>query len=107
VVRLNEKAEIFSAPNDKARVISRINKASTVNTTAKIGEFLRVELDSNRFAFVKAKDAKDVKGAKPAPVKDLTYVVQKDPPHINLSSDSTQGGVVTDGERFTLSGTVT
>ncbi len=66
----------------------------------------RVELEHGRFAFVHLGDARDARGAKPAAPKDLGYVAFRNPPEIDLSVDPAQGGVVADGERYTLSAVI-
>jgi carboxyl-terminal processing protease len=41
------------------------------------------------------------------PLKDAELLVARAPPEIELATDSSKGGIVADGDRFTLSGVVT
>jgi len=105
-VRLPDKEELRVSPANDAPVVARVQKGGLFAQTAKAGEFVRVELDKDRFAFARAQDAKDAKGKVP-PAHELSYVARRVPPAIALNVDPAQGGVVADGERFSLSGGVT
>ncbi|HZH03691.1 MAG TPA: peptidase S41, partial [Myxococcaceae bacterium] len=104
LVRAVDKAELLDAPDANARVIARLGKGATLAVTGRSAGFTRVELDKGRFAFLRAADAKDVKG-KPLPVKDVEYLMSRTPPLIALNTDAQQGGLVVDSDKFTLSGT--
>lgn len=105
-VKLPEKVELRAAPLANAASLFRLNKPVVMTATGRLGTWLRVELDKDRFAFVPAADAKEVR-TKPQPVwKDLVYLSRRNPPAITLSMDPSLGGVVADGDRFTLSGSV-
>jgi carboxyl-terminal processing protease len=105
-VRLPEKEELRASPANDAPVVARVLKAGLFAQTAKAGEFVRVELDKDRFAFARAHDARDAKGKAPA-THELQYVARRVPPAISLNVDPQAGGVVADGERFSLAGSVT
>jgi carboxyl-terminal processing protease len=77
-----------------------------VATLGKIGEWMKVDAGDNRPLFVRATDAKDVKGAKPTGIKDVQWQPMRDPPKIELAADASAGGIVADGDKYTLSGTV-
>ncbi|HLL56210.1 MAG TPA: MXAN_5808 family serine peptidase [Myxococcaceae bacterium] len=107
-VKVAEKAELFTAPTEDGRAFARLPKGALLNGVAKVGNFVKVEVDKDRFAFVKATDAKD-SATKPKASTlptDTQYLAARTPPRITLGNvDPAQGGVVADGERFTLSGT--
>jgi carboxyl-terminal processing protease len=105
-VKLPDKEELRASPANDAPVIARVQKGGLFAQTAKAGEFVRVELDKDRFAFAHAPDARDAKGKVPA-AHELQYVARRVPPAITLNVDPQQGGTVADGERFNLSGSVT
>ncbi len=105
-VKLNEKAELLASADANSRVLARLPKGAIVNELARGSAVARVEWEKDRFAFVRLADVRDGKGTKPAPIKDATFVALRNPPDISLSVDPSQGGVVADTERFTLSGVV-
>ena len=57
-------------------------------------------------SFVHVADVKEVKGAKPAPLKDVEHLPFREPTQITLNVDSAQGGIVVEGDKFNLSGVV-
>ncbi|HLL03728.1 MAG TPA: MXAN_5808 family serine peptidase [Myxococcaceae bacterium] len=107
VVKLAEKTELYGSPQAKARPVARVATAAQVPVTAVGKGFFKVDLGEDRFAFVRTADAREVKGAKATPIKKLDLLTNLAPPDIRLDVDPSQGGVVANGERFTLSGTVT
>jgi carboxyl-terminal processing protease len=76
-----------------------------VTATAK--GFYKVELEKDRFAFVRTQDAREVKSGKATGLKGVELLAQRAPPSIRLEVDPSQGGVVASGEKFTLTGAVT
>jgi len=107
-LKLADKAELFTSPDSDGQAFLRLPHGAVVTELAKVGNFYKVELDKERFAFVKAQDAHDAH-AKAAPLpKDAEVIAARTPPRIALNGvDPTQGGLVADGERYTLSGVVT
>ncbi|HEY8210859.1 MAG TPA: MXAN_5808 family serine peptidase, partial [Myxococcaceae bacterium] len=116
-VRLPDKEELRASPATDAPVIARVSRAALFTETARVGDFVRVELDKDpapappapapptRFVFARAQDARDAKGKVPA-THELQWVARRTPPAISLNVDPSQGGVVAEGERFNLSGSV-
>jgi carboxyl-terminal processing protease len=105
-VKLPEKETLLGAPLSTSAPLFRLNKPAVVTSTGRLGEYLRVELDKDRFAFVPAASAKESR-AKAQPVwKDLAFVAHRNPPAITLNLDPQLGGVVAEGDRYTLSGSV-
>ena len=106
VIKINEKADVLASADPNGRVIARLPKGAIVSELARGSAVSRIEYDKDRFAFVRIADVRDAKGAKAAPPKDAVFVALRSPPDISLSVDPTQGGVIADTERFTLSGVV-
>lgn len=104
-VRLAEKAELLASPQADAAVVARLPQAAVLATEAAGKGFFRVQLENGRFAFVRSGDAREVR-TKATPPKALTWVARRSPPEIRLEQDTTNGGLVATGDRFTLSGEV-
>ncbi len=107
VLKLNEKAEIFANAEATGEPIARLPKGAVLTELARNEQVAKVEWEKERPGFVRLSEAKDLKGGKPAFPKEIERVPAAQPPQIVLSVDPASGGVVTDSERFTLSGTVT
>ncbi len=105
LVKLSEKAELLASPQQDGAVLAKLARPVMLNTEAATKGFYRVELEKDRFAFVRAQDARDARG-KPSPAKDISFVARRSPPDIRLDVDATQGGLVANGDKFTLSGEV-
>ncbi len=106
VVRLADKAEVFASA-DASRKLARLPHGAVVTEVAHGATVSRIEFGENRTAFVRTSDLKDAKGQKPALPKDAEWVPFHSPAQIALNVDPSQGGAVADGERFTLSATIT
>ncbi|HZI07552.1 MAG TPA: peptidase S41, partial [Archangium sp.] len=105
LVKVAEKAELLASPDAGAPVVARLSRPAVLNTDGVTKGFYRVELDKDRFAFVSTEAARDTKGKATAP-QGLTYVARRSPPEIKLDVDLAQGGLVANGEKYTLSGEV-
>jgi carboxyl-terminal processing protease len=105
-VKLGEKTELFASAEGGARVLAKLPKGAVLNELGRNAQFVRVELAPERFAFVRAADAKDGRGQK-AQAPAFAWQYFREPPAIALSVDTAQGGLVAEGERYTLSGVVT
>ena len=106
VVKVSENAELFDGP-EKSLPIARLPRGAVLSAEARVGQFYKVELDKGRSAFVRVSDSKEIKGGKPAPVKELEHLPFREPAHIALNVDPGQGGIVVEGDKFNLSGVVT
>jgi carboxyl-terminal processing protease len=106
VLKASDRAFLYGSPTPEASPIAELPKGGVFNELARVDGFDKVELDKGRFAFLKADDAHDARSAKAAPPRDLEPFLFRKPPEIRLSADASQGGVVTDQERMTLSGGV-
>jgi carboxyl-terminal processing protease len=106
-VRVNDKAELFGAPTADARPVAKVGGATVLPVEAVTKGFFRVEMEKDRFAFVRTQDAREQKTAGRAAAPKLAWTTQHRPPDIRLEVDPAAGGLVANGEKFTLSGVVT
>jgi carboxyl-terminal processing protease len=106
-LRTTAPVELFAAPTEKPRAIAKLPKGAVLQATAKVGAWWRVDMSEDRFAFVPTSEVKEQRVAKVPPLKDAQVLVARTPPEIELSTDVSKGGIVAEGERFTLSGVVT
>ncbi|SET32088.1 MXAN_5808 family serine peptidase [Stigmatella erecta] len=107
LVRVPEKAELFGVPLANARPVARVGTASVLTAEASTKGFYKVSVGEDRFAFVKAADAREVKAGKAVLPKKLDWLTSLKPPEIHLEADTSSGGLMANGERFTLTGYVT
>ncbi|MFZ5469779.1 MAG: MXAN_5808 family serine peptidase [Myxococcota bacterium] len=105
-VRVNDKAEVFGTADPQTPPIARLGKGATFTELGRLGAMVKVEWDKERFVFVKASDVKETKG-RPQPARQADFLAAREPPHIALSVNPAQGGVVAAGDRYVLSGVVT
>jgi len=106
LVRLNDKVELYGAPTQGARPVAKLSGATVLPAEAITKGFYRVELEKDRFAFVRSQDAREVKAGRATPPKS-TLATNHRPPDIRLDVDPSAGGTVANGDKFTLSGVVT
>jgi carboxyl-terminal processing protease len=104
-LRVQESAQLFGSPQEGAHPIARLPKGSQLHGTAKVGAYWKVNYGEDRFAFIPSSDVKEQRPGKMSPLQ-AEVLVQRQPPHIELSTDEARGGVVSDGESFELSGVV-
>ena len=105
VAKLNDKAQRFGDAALK-RPLATLPKGALLQELGRAAGVIKVEWEKDRPLFVKAADAKEARGQKPAPVKDITWNHDRTPAQIALNVDPSQGGAVVDAEKFTLSGVV-
>jgi carboxyl-terminal processing protease len=106
LVKVAEKAELLASPQQDATVLAKLSRPAVLATDGATKGFYRVELDKDRFAFVRTQDARDARGGKATPPQGLAYVARRSPPEIRLDVDASQGGLVANGDKYTLSGEV-
>ena len=107
LVKLADKATLYSAPAEDARVVAQLPRGALLASLGTSGDFVKVELDKERFAFAHLADARDWPRGQAALPRETVFPPSRIPPVITLSADSSQGGIVASGDHFTLSGTVT
>lgn len=106
LVRLADKVELYGAPAQNARTVAKLSGTTVLPAEAATKGYYRVELEKDRFAFVRSQDAKELKTGK-ATAPKATLVTNHRPPDIRLDVDPAAGGLVANGDKFTLSGVVT
>jgi carboxyl-terminal processing protease len=106
-VRVNDKAELFGAPTADARPVAKVSGITVLPVEAVTKGFFRVEMEKDRFAFVRTQDAREQKTAGRATAPKLAWTTQHRPPDIRLEVDPAAGGLVANGEKYTLTGVVT
>lgn len=104
-VRLKADAPLYLSPTSGAKSLGKVKQATVVAKEAEGHGFLRVDLGEDRFAFVREDDATAVR-AKAQPLTAVAFTPVSAPPQIALATDTVQGAVVANGERFTLTGKV-
>ncbi len=108
LVKLSDKAELLPSPLQDAKPVARVSGTTAVlAATGTAKGFYKVALDGDRFAFVRTSDAREVKAGKAVLPKKVEWLTRLSPPAIQLDVDTSRGGVMATGDRFTLSGTVT
>ncbi|RKG74724.1 PDZ domain-containing protein [Corallococcus exercitus] len=106
LVKLSDKAELFASPTADARPVAKLPQGATLALEATTKGYYKVALEKDRFAFVRTQDAKEVKTGKAAAPKTVAFSTSHQPPDIKLDVDPSHGGVVVNGDKFTLSGAV-
>ncbi|KFE59524.1 Carboxyl-terminal protease precursor [Hyalangium minutum] len=107
MVKLSEKTELLSSPLPDAKPVGRVSSASVLPVVAVGKGFYKVTVGEDRFAFVRSSDAKEQKAAKAVLPKKVEWLTRMAPPGIHLDVDTSHGGVMATGDRYSLSGTVT
>jgi carboxyl-terminal processing protease len=107
LVRLDSKVELLATPEPNGRTVARVAQPAVLPAVAAAKGFVKVELEKDRYAFVRDSDAREVKAGKPTGLKGVDMVVSRQPPQIRLDVDASTGGLVASGDKFTLSGMVT
>ena len=106
-VRLEAGTQLLGGPDDRAPALAKLKKAAVLPVLARVNGLVKVETDKGRFAFVRNQDAKDAKASAKPTTPELASLPFREPPQITLAVDQSQGGVVAQGDRYTLTGTVT
>ncbi len=75
-------ADLFESPDAAARLIGRLTAGAVVPSMGKSGDFVKVNLGNQRFAFARARDLEATSGGGPAGFEEAMW---KSPPHIELS----------------------
>ncbi len=106
LVKLGEKTALLAEPKADAQTVARLERAAVLPAEAETQGFYRVRLGEDRFAFVRRADAREQRRGKATASNELEYVARRSPPEIRLDVDSSRGGLLATGERYTLSGEV-
>ncbi|WP_224243937.1 MXAN_5808 family serine peptidase [Hyalangium gracile] len=106
MVKLAEKTELLASPLPDALAVARVPTQAVLPAVAVGKGFYKVSLQDDRFAFVRTADAKEQRVGKAVLPKKVDWVTSLQPPDIHLDVDTSRGGVIAAGDRYTLSGTV-
>ncbi len=101
-VKVSADGLLRAAAADKAPAIAEIKKGSVLPVEAKVGDWYRVKGGTGWVGYLLAKDCREAKPDPKAPALDPTPMRWE--PKIELTVDAQNGGIVTDAERFTLTG---
>jgi carboxyl-terminal processing protease len=104
-LKIAEQSLLYPAPDAQSRPIAKLPQGAVFSELGRANGFYKVEMDKDRFAFVKAADAKEGHKGKVTANKEINYLSYRTPPQITLNVDSSKGGLLADTDRFTLSGT--
>jgi hypothetical protein len=104
-VTMKKDAVILSAADANAGVLAYAAKGTKLAHGARIGDFLRVDLEDETYGWVLADDARPSGKPKSAPTgKQLAFEPKRRAPTIKL--DRELGESIVDGDGVTLSGTI-
>ena len=102
-IRASADLPVYSAATETSAVIGTLKKGAVLASDARFGELYRVHLGS-RLGFISAKAVKEARLVE-AKAQAVEGVETRSEPKITLSVDSSLGGIATDADHFTLSGT--
>ncbi len=81
-VKAKAATDLFESPDAAARMVGRLAAGNAVPELARTGEFVKVGLGQQRFAFARARD---VESASAAGAPTFEEVMWKSPPHLELA----------------------
>jgi carboxyl-terminal processing protease len=102
-IRAMVDAPVYGAASEQGPVVGIARKGTTLASDARFGDLYRVHLGS-KMGFLASKSVKETR-LTDAKSQAVELVEMRVEPRIQLSTDSTQGGIAVDSDRFTLSGT--
>ena len=105
LVKLSEKTELFTEPRADAPVVARLPRAATVNAEA-AGQGFYARGAGQGPLRLRAHPGRPRHARQGQHRRGLTYVARRSPPDIKLDVDPAQGGLVVNGNKYTLSGEV-
>lgn len=94
---------VRSAPRDDAPILATLPQGGVVAATGRTSGWTRVRWAKDRFGFVR-EEGLEATSDKPT-LQQVSFTPGRVPPEIVLDVDGTEGGIASDGERFTLRGT--
>lgn len=113
VLRVTDGAALFGSATDGAEPIAQAPKGALVQEVGQVGKYAKIAYGPDRFAFVPKNEVKEVssraaaKASKEAWLKDVKVDSFRVPPTLTTNVDDGQGGIIAEGDQFTLSGTAT
>lgn len=106
ISRLADNAELYGSADGK-RALVRLPKGAVVTELARGSQMGKIEWEKERFLFAKLADLREAKGQKITPPKETAWIHSRVPAQISMNVDPSHGGVVVEGEKFTLTCSVT
>ncbi|HTO98378.1 MAG TPA: S41 family peptidase, partial [Myxococcales bacterium] len=104
-VRVQVDTSILASAQESGQKLASVKKGAILAVHGKTGQFWRVEWQKGRSGFLPLAAGKEAPGAKPN-LKTVAAVMQSEAPSIKLANvDTSRGGVETDLDHFTLTGT--
>jgi carboxyl-terminal processing protease len=97
----SERATLRTGASPSAPAIATAARGAVLPASARYGDFLRVEWQKDRHAFVAASDVRPARGARSG---TIAPVWQREPPRIALTPDPQRGAPVVDGETLRVQG---
>ncbi|MGZ6125626.1 MAG: hypothetical protein ACXWLR_11740, partial [Myxococcales bacterium] len=103
-VKVQVDTLILASAQESGLKLASVKKGAVLPAHGKAGHFWRVEWQKGRMGFLPLASAKEAAGAK-ANLKSVALVMQSEAPTIKLANvDTSRGGVDTDQDHLTLSG---
>ncbi len=102
-LRASADLPVYAAASESSAVIGTAKKGAVLVSDARFGSLYRIHLGS-RLGFVAAGQVREAKVAE-AKAQAVEGVETRTEPKITLNVDTALGGIVTDSEKYTLSGT--
>ncbi len=102
--RIAERAQLFASASPQGRVLGTLAKGATLPEQARGNGMVRVELEKGRSAFVKLGDVRG--SGKSAPLANVEWLPARAPAQISMNVDPSQGGMVVETDKLTLSSVV-
>jgi len=104
-LKVESDASVLAAPLAGAPLLAEARRGTVLPVGATAGDWVKVEWTKGRWGFVPAASGTLERRPQKADPR-LAPAVQRDPPDVSLSGiDTTRGPVVTDQDKFKLSGT--
>jgi carboxyl-terminal processing protease len=106
-VRVQVDTAILATAQESGARLATVKKGAVLAVHGKAGQFWRVEWQKGRLGFLPLAAGKEAPGAK-ANLKTVAETMQSEAPSIRLANlDTSRGGLETDQDHFTLSGSAT
>ncbi|TMB13242.1 MAG: PDZ domain-containing protein [Deltaproteobacteria bacterium] len=103
-VRVQVDTAILATAQESGAKLATVKKGAVLSVHGKAGLFWRVEWEKGRMGFLPLAAGKETPAAKPN-LKTVAQVMQSEAPAIRLGNvDTSRGGVETDQDHLTLSG---
>jgi len=103
-VKVADGAQLFGTASEASKPIAALPKGAVLQQLGQAGTFDKVAYGQDRFAFVERNQVKEQSSGKVS-LKDVQVESFRVPPAITTNVDNNAGGIIADGDSFSLSGT--